>query len=157
MLVALCLSLTLQEAERIVPFSVCCKGKPQGWGGFHHPQLCYYFHFTSSSYVFLLLTAWNQLSRNQLSLFSFLVGPSTCLCFSSLSQRKCRQQMSVPQWVLLHLILFGFCVPRCQLIWQFVHPSQEVRPHGTREGLPEKVTLSKGQREGACSAGQGGR
>jgi hypothetical protein len=39
--------------------------------------------------------------------FCFLLGPSTCLCFSSLSQRRCKQHVFASLWVLEHLILLG--------------------------------------------------
>lgn len=125
--------------------------KAQGKGWAPPPQLCFYFYFASSSYVFLLSAAWNQLSP-----FPFLRGPSTCPCFSSLSQGRCKQHVFVPRWVFSHLILFGPRAPRCQLMWQSVHSCQGGRPQGAREGLPEKLTLSDGQKERASSAGQVG-
>ena len=93
------------------------------------PKLCVYFHFASSSYVFLLLSAWNQLS-----LFCCLMGPSTCLCFSSLSQRKCEQHVFALLWVLLCVILSGCLSPRLQLGIEvlFLLPGRELHGAGAR-------------------------
>lgn len=90
------------------------------------PELCSCFHTASCLYVFLPAPAWSQLS------LSVLLGPQTCLCFSSLLQRRCKQHVCAPLWVLTHLILFGGLS---------VMPADGAVFPGCQQGLQDHVEL----------------